>query len=485
MPCHILFLASNPLTTSRLDLEEELRAIENELRAIKFRDEVKLEAGHAVRPDDLVRLLREKKPTVVHFSGHGSHEGIYLRTDDGKHAPVSAEALQRLFRERGVELVVLNACFSQEQAKAISKVVPVVVGTKAAVGDEAARRFSVAFYRTLGNGYPIKEAFRDGGDAVAVHGLDDVFCAHGDVSRVLCAEGKVAGQAENSNVNKDSKSLQGENSMPRTLRSVVPFALISLISALLGCAILAASVWKAEVLAKYDLAGNFYYVALLLFGLAVAGFLFGVLHSYAKYTGKHFGGALNLGGPIVGFFIAVILGFVLVPKTGTFAMTIFVHGAKGHQDVVIKNAGEVLLNLGLDPVAKPIGEHGQAFFPAVPVGFMGQELFARVLSEDYETEPDKKIKLDSSVYLPVRKKGGHIAGRVQDAKGNPIPGATVHVAGLSAEADGADGHFNLAIPGDRMKNELELSVRAPDYPPAFHRVVPGGNDIVITLTKAE
>jgi hypothetical protein len=57
MPCRILFLASNPQTTSPLDLAEELRGLEHELRAIEFRKDVTLIARHAVRPDDLVRLL--------------------------------------------------------------------------------------------------------------------------------------------------------------------------------------------------------------------------------------------------------------------------------------------------------------------------------------------------------------------------------------------------------------------------------------------
>lgn len=180
----ILFLASNPEATSRLDLEEELRSLENELRGIRFRESVRLTTSHAIRPDDLVRLLRRETPSVVHFSGHGTTGGIILRTDSG-HVAVPGDALQRLFRERGVELVVLNACHSESQACALAEVVPTVVGTSAAVGDEAARRFTVAFYRTLGDGFSVKEAFRDGGDAVAIHTLDDVFIAHGDLNRIL------------------------------------------------------------------------------------------------------------------------------------------------------------------------------------------------------------------------------------------------------------------------------------------------------------
>jgi predicted nucleic acid-binding Zn-ribbon protein len=99
----ILFLAANPQTTLPLDLEEELRSIEIQLRAVQFRDKIVMTPAHAVRPDDVVRLLRQEKPSIVHFSGHGSPDGIVLRTDSG-HLPVSGESLARLFRDRGVQL---------------------------------------------------------------------------------------------------------------------------------------------------------------------------------------------------------------------------------------------------------------------------------------------------------------------------------------------------------------------------------------------
>jgi tetratricopeptide (TPR) repeat protein len=182
----ILFLASNPeSSTSRLDLEEELSSVENQLSSVEFRDEIELKTGHAVRPDDLVRFLRRLQPTIVHFSGHGSPEGILLRSEIG-HTVVSGEALAQLFRDRHVDLIVLNACYSESQASLLKEVVPAVVGTTEAVGDEASRRFSTAFYRTLGDGHPVRDALRDGKDAVAVHGLVDVFHGYGDLGRSLC-----------------------------------------------------------------------------------------------------------------------------------------------------------------------------------------------------------------------------------------------------------------------------------------------------------
>jgi CHAT domain len=181
----ILFLAANPVDTDRLDLEEELRSIENELRAVKYRDKISFIAKHAVRADDLVRLIRSERPNVIHFSGHGSTDGIVLRDERGEAVLVRGVSLSRLLKERSVDLVVLNACYSQEQARPIEANVKAVIGTRQSVGDEAARRFSTAFYRTLGDGHSIREAFRDGRDAVDLHNLEDVFQIAGNPDIVM------------------------------------------------------------------------------------------------------------------------------------------------------------------------------------------------------------------------------------------------------------------------------------------------------------
>jgi hypothetical protein len=61
-------------------------------------------------------------------------------------------------------------------------IVRAAVGTTDAVHDEAARRFAVAFYRGLGDGLSVGEAFRDGRDAVVVYGFKDVFGTVGDLA---------------------------------------------------------------------------------------------------------------------------------------------------------------------------------------------------------------------------------------------------------------------------------------------------------------
>lgn len=178
--CRILLLAANSQNTKLLDLEEEVRSIEEHVRMARYGRSVSLLPRLAVRPDDLIRHVREFNPTIVHFSGHGQASGILLRSDLGGHQLVSAQALQRFFRGRGVEVVVFNSCFSREQADAVGEVVRAVVGTTNALNDEAARRFSSAFYHTLCDGHSLSEAFRDGGDSVALHDLEDGFMFRGD-----------------------------------------------------------------------------------------------------------------------------------------------------------------------------------------------------------------------------------------------------------------------------------------------------------------
>jgi uncharacterized SAM-dependent methyltransferase len=172
----ILFLAANPDSTVRLTLDEESRDIEERLRAAKHRDAFQYKTRWAVRPDDLQDALLREEPTVVHFSGHGSGpSGLILYDDDGNEKPVAAEALRHLFSvlKGKIRLVVLNACYSEEQAKAIVQEIDFVVGMEQHIGDEAARKFAASFYRALGFGRSVKTAFELGVSSIKLHDLGD------------------------------------------------------------------------------------------------------------------------------------------------------------------------------------------------------------------------------------------------------------------------------------------------------------------------
>lgn len=157
----VLFLAANPSDTTRLRLDEEIRAIDEKLRQTEFRDVFEIEQHWAVRVSDLQGFLLRHKPDIVHFSGHGSTESIILEDNSGISHPVSTRALSRLFSaiRDNVRCVVLNACYSEQQAKAIAEHVDCVIGMSKAVGDSSAISFAAAFYQALGFGRDVKTAF--------------------------------------------------------------------------------------------------------------------------------------------------------------------------------------------------------------------------------------------------------------------------------------------------------------------------------------
>jgi hypothetical protein len=70
-------------------------------------------------------------------------------------------------------LVVLNACFSDEVARSLHRVVDCVVGMRGAVGDDAARSFSVGFYRALGNCRSVGNAVEQAVATLAAKQLPD------------------------------------------------------------------------------------------------------------------------------------------------------------------------------------------------------------------------------------------------------------------------------------------------------------------------
>ena len=170
----LLFLAANPRDTAKLDLDEEMRAITNQVRIAEDRNLLSVISGWAVRSGDLIPLLNQHKPEIVHFSGHGSPQGELCLVDEfGNSNPVSARALQALFDTvvNDVKVVVLNACYSKLQGEAIAEKIDYVVGMNTAIGDKAAITFAATFYQSLCFNKTIEEAFNQAKVSLMLEGI--------------------------------------------------------------------------------------------------------------------------------------------------------------------------------------------------------------------------------------------------------------------------------------------------------------------------
>ncbi len=104
------------------------------------------------------------KPNIIHFAGHGDQRGIFLENEGHRSDVVSTKALITQFNQhkKSIELVILNSCYSTEQAIKISELGIYVVGMNAPVGDFAAISFTEGVYLGLGANKNFLEAFEDG-----------------------------------------------------------------------------------------------------------------------------------------------------------------------------------------------------------------------------------------------------------------------------------------------------------------------------------
>ncbi len=169
-----VFIAANPAKTTQLRLDEEIRAITEKIRASEHRDMINLISLWAVRPDDLLQALNQHHPHIVHFSGHGSVTGEIILVDNlGTPKPVTAQALKTLFTtlKDNIRIVILNACYSRIQADAIVSVIDCAIGMDDAIGDKAANVFAASFYRAIGFGRSVQEAFDQGVAALLLEGI--------------------------------------------------------------------------------------------------------------------------------------------------------------------------------------------------------------------------------------------------------------------------------------------------------------------------
>ena len=172
----ILILTANPQGTSQLRLDQEVRDIEQGLERAKQRDRFVVKSILAVRPRDIQRAMLDLNPSIVHFSGHGTgDEGLVFEDETGSAKLVDGEALAGLFElfAEQVECVVLNGCYSEVQAEAISQHINYVIGMKKAIGDKAAIEFAVGFYDAIGSGKPIEFAYELGCIAIRLAGIPD------------------------------------------------------------------------------------------------------------------------------------------------------------------------------------------------------------------------------------------------------------------------------------------------------------------------
>ena len=159
----ILLISANPLPTGRILVDLEAKEIREKLEEGPYRNKFELQKCEATQPIDIQKLLLKHRPHIVHFCGHGHKtQKIILGGAPGRAKTIDKQGLAQTFSlyNHHIRLVVLNACFTDAMARSIAETVDYAVGTSKGIGDKAAVAFAGAFYRALGFGKSVRNAFK-------------------------------------------------------------------------------------------------------------------------------------------------------------------------------------------------------------------------------------------------------------------------------------------------------------------------------------
>jgi hypothetical protein len=209
----ILFLAANPVGTTPLAFDEEVREIDDRLQRARWRDRFRVEKAFAIRKRELIEQIQRHQPTIVHFSGHGSESGeLIFAAEGGEAAAAPVEAVSDIFRilaPKGIRCVVLNACYSATQARAIAQHVDCVVGMGRAVSDGAAIEFASQLYSSIAYGSSVRDAFD-----LARASLDLARIPESATPRLSSRQGVDPGALVLAHATADRPGAQGSNAAP-------------------------------------------------------------------------------------------------------------------------------------------------------------------------------------------------------------------------------------------------------------------------------
>lgn len=154
----ILFFGASPNQHPLLNIDVEFREVQ---RAFDRDPNIRVIHSSATTLNNVPGFLQRHPAQLVHFAGHGSKNALILMDDSENPVEVEIGAIGRWISAVGksVQIVVLNACFTAEQARQLAHFVDCTIGIDSPVRDENALEFTSLFYESLSLGRSVQTAF--------------------------------------------------------------------------------------------------------------------------------------------------------------------------------------------------------------------------------------------------------------------------------------------------------------------------------------
>ena len=171
----ILVVGLHGSKESILELDEEVREIDEAIRESKNRDAIEIEQKYATTLKDIRRAILEAQPTIVHFCGSPWDGGIAYQDSEGQSKLFTSAQLLKIFEllPKKVLCTTLSRCYSKTQAIEISKHVDYVIGISKSLDVKYSLNFVIGFYDAVGAGESIDFSYEVGCNAIQLAGAED------------------------------------------------------------------------------------------------------------------------------------------------------------------------------------------------------------------------------------------------------------------------------------------------------------------------
>ena len=235
-------------------------------------------------------------------------------------------------------------------------------------------------------------------------------------------------------------------------------------------------------LAAYGITKSFYYIILIPIALSSAAFLFGAMHSHAKYVGKNSYGQLELTGPVVIFCLVIVGGFYLAKPESNFLLTVRI---QTENNKAIKG-GFITADFGSQRLKRAIGENGEVLFAEVPSQFLGKEINMNAEVDGFKMKSLNPIHIPANkiIYLQLIPKtdSSIVRGTVFDSSGNTISNVLIDFdSGLATTTTNSTGRFIVTIPRPIGSSILLIASRNGKIGYNDYITIPENNSLIIKL----
>jgi tetratricopeptide (TPR) repeat protein len=167
-PLRLLLVSANPEGLPNLNLERECDIITEAIEPLTSPNKAQLTSLFEATIDNLSERIRNFRPHIVHFMGHGNVDRLMFEDDTGSSTSVAIN----LRNDPSLRLVVLNACKAggvskglvgaearMGVARSLAKAgIPAIVAMQFSISNGAAIVFAERFYKVLAEERPVDEA---------------------------------------------------------------------------------------------------------------------------------------------------------------------------------------------------------------------------------------------------------------------------------------------------------------------------------------